>query len=619
MTYTGTFSNTVDHYGTVGSLTINGLPVHTELFVNLHACSTGGMRVLLDGQEQRVIPPFSEGGVTEYGLRFWHLSPTASLSFEHIPVEGVASGLAYFYADVVATTRPTIVVEATQDESEDPTGSSTSTTLVKFRVRSIQNVGLRPGSTVHWRALKRADGDADPSDFESSSGNATVDADGIAQIVLTPRDDGAVEPNERVCVEVINTGIERWLVGPVGGSGHALLKDNDLEITGFRLKLGGQGVRRDTGEEYDAFQWLDIEGGAGGIKDGKHDGRPDGPGWPVSYRRSLPAEETKIGANLTVAVKAANAEAGEWHIVGERAGARVFDRPLAPAAAGAMAWTMTSGDIAALSALPATIDSSIWEIDWRVERRVEGRDPRSFVYGKTKNQLYVTGAAADRKHETVLHLACEGAKGKRPRNPGEAEADALAHDREVVHGVWGMFSGRSTKRVDGTEMKYTHLDGLATGEPYGMTSAEMLKHTLGLGQCTAWADLLVNSVAAHGVAATSVKINPRRADGDAPLGYRLKTKAMKAQGTGANLYAADVFNFHQVVKVAVLPESVFDPSYGSCSSAGAGTSAEVQYERDSLIGFQFLNVVANQYQIRPDRPDKRDCVWGSLDPEPDDE
>jgi hypothetical protein len=66
-----------------------------------------------------------------------------------------------------------------------------------------------------------------------------------------------------------------------------------------------------------------------------------------------------------------------------------------------------------------------------------------------------------------------------------------------------------------------------------------------------------------------------------------------------------------------LPRSTFTLSYSSRSAAGAETSAEVEYERDSLIGLRFLNIADNQYQIRPDRPEKRDCVWAGLPPEPD--
>jgi hypothetical protein len=88
-------------------------------------------------------------------------------------------------------------------------------------------------------------------------------------------------------------------------------------------------------------------------------------------------------------------------------------------------------------------------ITWKVKRQV-GQKTLTKDYGTSKNRVYVTGAAATNAFETVLDLGSLGASGKRPRNPGEAPAAGDAKDREVVDGVWGMFSGNTTKRVDGT-------------------------------------------------------------------------------------------------------------------------------------------------------------------------
>jgi hypothetical protein len=178
----------------------------------------------------------------------------------------------------------------------------------------------------------------------------------------------------------------------------------------------------------------------------------------------------------------------------------------------------------------------------------------------------------------------------------------VSHDREVVDGVWGKFSGRSTKRVDGTEMKYTHIGNFAIhydvpnpvppGAPPGYVPAPGMLVS-GIGQCTAWAELLVATVGIHGISGSTQNLSHPLRSGDPernipPLIFRVK--AAKAQGTGGADYGVREFGFHQVAEFAVY-DRVFDPSYGTYSSADVanGHSARVIYERDTLEAVQYMS------------------------------
>src|SRR5690606_26891781 len=128
-------------------------------------------------------------------------------------------------------------------------------------------------------------------------------------------------------------------------------------------------------------------------------------------------------------------------------------------------------------------------------------------------------------------------------------------------GVWSMFSGNSTKRVDGVEMKYTHIGNFAIHydrpNPPGLPVANGMLVS-GIGQCTAWAELLVAATGVHGIGGSAVNLShPDRA-----IGLVFRVEASSAQGTGGANYGVREFGFHQVVEFGVYYGRVYDPSYG---------------------------------------------------------
>ena len=350
-----------------------------------------------------------------------------------------------------------------------------------------------------------------------------------------------------------------------------------------------QPIARDNGSgDYSAPQWLDQNGdghitapGATPYVDGTVDtlAGPDHV-YPISYERSLPTEPAYMEIDVTLF---AADFVSNFELVGNAASAGFTFR----AVHAGLALGYITVDAECIDKIPSTIQSENLEIQWQV----------SFDGGKTlvplvttHNWLFVTGGPAAHAYETVLDLGCEGAKNMHPGDATETPSNKLVDDRKVVDGVWGKFSGRTTYRVDGTLMVYSHLTlhGMIN---FASNATDMLSGVYrGRGECDAWADLLVLTLEAQGEGAVSCKITP-------PANYlAFAVKAMPAQGSGgANCpdgtkAAGQHFVFHQVVKVTAYPNLIYDPSYGGNPvQAPTIALAETVYEKTNITDFWHLS------------------------------
>jgi len=277
-------------------------------------------------------------------------------------------------------------------------------------------------------------------------------------------------------------------------------------------------------------------------------------------------------------------------------------------AAGATA-SLTSSE-----ALPETIDSRKLKITWQMS--LDG-GTNWFTIGETENQLYVIGAQqlaggpALEAYETVLHLGSEGAKGKRPRNPGEEPVVASQKDQEVVDAIWEEFKERNMKRADGESLTYWKTterleDG---GHPY-RTATALLKFKD--GDCYAWSDLLISTLSTQGIAgAGAIEITSKYKNSNfllelAHLDRRGKPAALLIKNwnfgagggpdrdgfthpdgtfTSGNRIAAQgnnespsAFQNHRIVSYG---GKFYDPSYG-----GEAYSTQKTWEIASLAGFR---------------------------------
>jgi len=124
------------------------------------------------------------------------------------------------------------------------------------------------------------------------------------------------------------------------------------------------------------------------------------------------------------------------------------------------------------------------------------------------------------------------------------------------------------------------------------SAPEMLARADGRGQCTAWADLLVRTLGAHDIDATTTRVDPP--------GDLFAVKAIPAQGSGGANYVpgtlpAGGFNFHQVVRVGLFADRIYDPSFGGRTTKTDARSVELKYEDENISDFRFGpgNWVAN--------------------------
>lgn len=209
--------------------------------------------------------------------------------------------------------------------------------------------------------------------------------------------------------------------------------------------------------------------------------------------------------------------------------------------------------------------------------------------GDTKHKIYTfLDAPQDILYETVAKIATAG------------PVKGLSTPAAVVDAIWTEFADNDVRRVDGVQMSYSHATGPGNVALFGYTAPEMLARGDGRGQCTAWADLLLRTLGAHNIESTSTKVDPPDT--------RFAVKAMPAQGSGGANYlvgtlAAGGFNFHQVLRVALFPDRIYDPSYGGLTTKSDARSVELKYEDENITHFRFgastwvANVLGDALQL----------------------
>jgi hypothetical protein len=232
------------------------------------------------------------------------------------------------------------------------------------------------------------------------------------------------------------------------------------------------------------------------------------------------------------------------------------------------------------------IDAAVWEINWKVKNV---KTQAQVEYGDSKNMLYITGANVNNQFETVLHIACTGAAGKRPANPGEQEPDAIQANQQVIDGVWGKFSTgegpANTKNVKDEPLLYW---GQGVNMPSWMTVADLLVHRD--GKCNAWQQLLIATTEVHGVALFPVGIIPKNWPVPPPpqgwdfLERGIRLFPLPAQGSGGNPAGTRDFRDHAVAYYMKADGShvILDPSLGRLFQGQTKPQAEGAWEQAIL-------------------------------------
>lgn len=324
-------------------------------------------------------------------------------------------------------------------------------------------------------------------------------------------------------------------------------------------------VTSDLGVAYNTAQWL------------------DGASYPICYTRSGTANDwTPFDGNSYVAANATLKVSGFLtnEVCYVKANINGVDTPDVAATLSSNN-TIATAYVTAASALPNVIALNNETIKWYVSNDGTDWSPA----GTTVNRAYIINARAltsTDSYETELNIGCSNAAGK-------------WINTDVVNGIWSCFASLTVNRIDGVTMLYNHDPGITAGDAAGM-----LAQTNGKGQCTAWEDLLVQSLAAQGVAATKVQINPI----SPYTGFEVYK--VPAQGSAGGLYPTIDFVFHEVVTIpSVFPNRIYDPSYGTITDPPASgpqtlAAAEQSYEPVN-IAFVYYDDSQGVRHYFPDR------------------
>jgi hypothetical protein len=530
----------------------------------------------------------------------------------------LSNGEGFFISEVGMTAiSPDVAITTTSWGNEnptydDPTGGPQDITVVVSRSGAPNDVELRvrlsdiapPDPNVSFMPYG-----PDPLEYEPADEN---DIGNVPDSVLIPEDENEVEFTITVLDDEVLEALEAftlYIEPPIQGQ-HFYTKfefadrpatkpaidDNDWEIDAFSMSFANsQGLLRDNGNTFAGADWLDADG----------DRQPDRDPYPASYRRSLgPADETRPTASVTVGIE--GELSGDWTIRGEGPAGFEFEATGITAGGSGVTKVIESEEVLA-DVIRYTEDLAI---TWTVER-LAPKDPDAVgeppvqdeAYGETENDMYVTGAAAGGAHITPVHVGTTRATGLAPLDqPSRAQ---------IIDKIWDEFADRSVVRFGNTEpMRYTHVGTFA------MRYEDMLAHPHGLGQCTAWTELLIatarfQGVQGVGIDGVAVQMRPQAAD------LQFVLKAMPAQGTGAANYGVREFTMHEIVQFPDYPERIFDPSYGGTPfEAERGHSARIIYENQVIVGIKWYDPVKQQILEREDTVDQEDLAWAPRNPQP---
>lgn len=152
-----------------------------------------------------------------------------------------------------------------------------------------------------------------------------------------------------------------------------------------------------------------------------------------------------------------------------------------------------------------------YELAWEVGFGEAGTadDNLAWHRSRSNHELYLTYKAEVPSYETVFHLSCTSADGKK-------------NDSTVIEGVWSGFTSRNVKRKNGYLLAYyrsyrTNANSLL----------ELLQYTD--GTCSAWVDFFMETLNVHGISFKGETLQPLSADG-----FFVKTWSFAGTGTSGN-------------------------------------------------------------------------------------
>ncbi|MGB7161426.1 MAG: Calx-beta domain-containing protein [Tepidisphaeraceae bacterium] len=398
----------------------------------------------------------------------------------------------------------------------------------------------------------------------------------------------------------------------VGAAAQLALVDDarDYTIKSADIRfMNTQGVKKDSGDLYNASQWIDNDGKP--LTTAATDSEA-----PVSVMRNTagtPERKLTVFAEF----KADRAlPVGDYFIkgVGTGLGEGEITFETENGAAAVVIGDKMTAVVVADRALPDTIDFGDLQIEWTITQMGNNAQTVNKAYGTTVNRVYVTGGEAPNEYETVLKLGSNaGTRGKR----FSPAAGSAATNKQLIDAIWAEFKDREVKTADDKTVLTFWGDANVVRRNDVRDTAKMLR--FGHGSCGAWADFLVRVLKAQGI--TGARASVIKADrdvvdpmmgppGNVPAGWQLQLSgimkdANAGQGTQdpSRIFLDTSFTPagnvignpgpHVIVTFAGagyenVVTSIYDPSYGGDPYEGATRAeAERKWENASLEGWVF--------------------------------
>ena len=183
------------------------------------------------------------------------------------------------------------------------------------------------------------------------------------------------------------------------------------------------------------------------------------------------------------------------------------------------------------------------------------------------------------RHETLFVLGCKNARNKTTEN-------------DAVTAIYGEFTDKNVKRVDGVQMTYWLNQQMGC-----VDTSDLLGSADGNGNCQSWAGLFRDMIRVQGIQADRKRVWPKAPDTsvvvktwkftDPPHGpvnhpYLVGIDASDEPGVEAqgNANPPGSFNGHWITQIG---STLYDPSYGSSPVSGADNLED--YENGAFEGF----------------------------------
>jgi hypothetical protein len=223
--------------------------------------------------------------------------------------------------------------------------------------------------------------------------------------------------------------------------------------------------------------------------------------------------------------------------------------------------TRAVGDPPTFNAVPDVIEAGKMEIEWVLKvpkpRNADGVEDKA--YGRSITRAYVTGAAAANEFHTVVALGSENARGLAPTDEDEKFS--------IVMRIFDEFETLVVKqRETDAPMMYWGPATLAQAGSDLPTTVEFLLQNRD-GKCSAWREIFIGACSAQGAGDELLRgdVLANYTQTDPPFNPTWSSGIIVDPDLPAQSNPTPKNDFFDHAVVVLLPNHIFDPSYGKIS------------------------------------------------------